>query len=76
MRSADLAPIPGALAIALESPAIMANLRSSAVIADKIPKAPLGPIPFTVISFLNIHKSSLVRKPYNMKASSLTQVYV
>ena len=41
----------------------MANRRSSALIADRMLNAPLGPIPFTAINFLYISKSSFDRKP-------------
>ena len=60
---AVLAPIPGALDISFTSSDSTANLKSSGEIVERIAKAPFGPIPFTLISILNISRSSLVRKP-------------
>ena len=45
---------------------------AAALIAESTASPPFGPIPLTVISFLNISRSSFVRKPYRQKASSLT----
>ena len=67
---AVFAPIPGAFEIVLASPAKIANLNSSAVIVDKIPIAPFGPIPLTVINNLKTVKSSLFANPNSATPSS------
>ena len=55
---AGFAPIPGDFAIAFASSDKMASFKLSTVSVDKIASAPFGPIPLTVIIFLNISSSS------------------
>ena len=71
-----MAPMPGALEMALLSSDNMASRSSSIVIKDNRLKAPLGPIPFTLISFRNKSSSSFDRNPYNDMESSFTLKYV
>ena len=53
-------------------PAIIMIHKALAVSCDRMDRAPFGPTPETLISFLKITRSSLSRKPNSCWSSSFT----